>query len=57
MFQELAPLLELAVAKNRFAVCPDVVPILGMRTILASIFRAVGFSRFLCHDAIGLVHP
>lgn len=57
MFQELAPLLELAVTKDGLTVRPDVVPILGMRTILASIFRAVGFSHFLCHIAIGLFHP
>ena len=57
MVQELAPLLELAVAKDGLTVRPDVVPILGMHTIFASIFGAVGFSRFLCHDAIGLVHP
>jgi len=57
MFQEFAPLLKLAVAKDGLTVRPDVVPILGIRTILASIFRAVGFSRFLCHIAIGLFHP
>ena len=57
MFQEFAPLLKLAVAKDGLTVRPDVVPILGMRTILASIFPAVGFSRFLCHIAIGLFHP
>ena len=59
VFQELAPLLELAVTKDGLPIRPDVVPILGMRTILASVFRTGrgGFSRFLCHSASGFFHP
>lgn len=57
IFQELAPLLELAVAKDRLTIRAGVVPILGMRTILASVLRGFGFSRSFCHIAIVLFHP
>lgn len=54
VFQESTPLLEFAVAKDGLTVRADIVPILGMSTILASIFKAgCGINCFLCHSAIG----